>query len=151
MCPKPNETDVRVTDYKARLSRETAIRTDPATGSVSETVSQMELEIGDLLAQLRGVMKELKDVVKPVPMVLSYERAAQELSISVPTLKRMVRRGEITPVPVAKRMGIPRPEIERIARGEPRLPASSKPRSARAKKQEAKSHGDSIRALAKKF
>lgn len=138
--------------WEKESSRQTAARTEPAKGSVSETVVRMETQ-GDVLAAIRELVEQAKS--RELPAVLSFEDAAKQLSISVPTLKRMVREAEIFAVPIFKRMGIPRGEIERISRGEPSpktLKASlNAPRSPRARKVAAKSARDEIRELAKKY
>lgn len=131
-----------------RPSSHKTARTASGVEAVSITVDAVKTEPGDLFAEIR----KLVELQSQLPLVLTFEMAAQQLSISVPTLKRMVRDGEILSVPVFRRMGIPRAEVERIARGEPSPVGLHKSSvSRRQRKMEAKSEAASIRALTKKI
>lgn len=128
-------------------------RSDPATGSEIDTVVRMESK---LLGEVLAAVRELMRLQTELPMVLSLEDAAKQLGdMSVPTLKRMIRDGEIDAVSLRKRVGIPRSEIERIARGEPSprslKTASALPRSPRARKQAAAAVAGRLRDVSKKF
>lgn len=105
-----------------------------------------KLSEGDLLAAVRELVQQVKSL--QLPAVLSFEDACAQLGkISVPTLKRMIRRGEIRAVPLSGRMGIPRDEIERIARGEVSPKAAQPPKSRRQKALDASSSADAIRKM----
>jgi hypothetical protein len=104
---------------------------------------------GELLAVVRSLVEEVEKL--RLPAVLSLEMAAHELGqISVQTLKRMIAQGEITAVPLNKREGIPRDEIERIAKGIP-AEKSRRAREGRAKSKTAALSKAAFRAAAKKI
>lgn len=93
-----------------------------------------------LLAQLRDEVRQLREKVEaPLPRMLTYERAAHELSVSMSKLKQLVRAGALATCEVGKRKYIPLIEIERIERSAtfsgksarpPRSPAGKKPYNA---------------------
>lgn len=122
------------------------VRTLAGVALVSFRVVQMQKRSTELIAALRELLGE----IEPLPMVLDYESAAAQLSISPSTLKRMVRSGEIEAVPVAKRMGIPRSELERISLGIP-SPHARAVSEARARAKMVPANKAAFRAVAKKI
>ncbi len=86
----------------------------------------MEQNDSDLLGVLSRLALLLEDFEQSLPLVLTRERAARELSVSTKTLVRMVQRGEIAEVMRSGRPGIPSSEIRRIA-----TPAPAPSRKAR--------------------
>jgi hypothetical protein len=77
---------------------------------------------------------------------MSYARAAQELDISVATLKRMVAMGQIVKVERGEGFdpGIPRREILRIEAGDKKT--GERKREERATPAQSSSEGEKIRA-----
>jgi excisionase family DNA binding protein len=77
-------------------------------------MNQVEL----LLESLRKDVMELKELFGrrgDLPHVLTPKLAARELSISVWTVREMMKAGELATCKVGKHKGIPRSEIERLA------------------------------------
>lgn len=110
----------------------------------------MKMEHGELLAAVRELVELTKKSVS-LPAVLSLEEAGKQLGdVSPSTVKRMIARGEVRAVPVSGRMGIPRDEIERIARGEPSPKLASHP-TRKAKQTEATTARERRLAVSKKF
>jgi excisionase family DNA binding protein len=103
-------------------------------------------EVVDLLRQLLEATKR-----GSMPEILSLEQAGEQIADRHPnTIKRMVRRGELRAVPLGNTIGIPREEVERLARGEPSPVRGRRERAAR-KPEPARTTAETIRALAKKF
>lgn len=80
-------------------------------GDVAKELAAMR----DELAQLRAVVETLTTP----PEMVSYERAAQILDVKIPTIRRLVREGELLAVVIRKRPKIPMSEIRRIATPKP--------------------------------
>lgn len=74
----------------------------------------------ELKSQLEGLYELIRNMqtVARLPTVLTKENAARELAdISLRTLNRMIADGEILTVEISPgRVGIPRSEIERLAK-----------------------------------
>lgn len=88
---------------------------------------------------------------RDLPTVLSLEHAAAELGgISPQTVRRMIRAGDIRTVRISKREGIPRDEIERIARGE-HSPNSRTAKESRAKAKSVSFSEAAFKVVLKKF
>jgi len=67
-----------------------------------------------------------------LPMVLTRERAAKELSVSVSTLKKLIREGKVFTVEIGRRRMVPSAEVLRLATPPPaEFPASERKRRAR--------------------
>src|SRR5882724_4609664 len=76
------------------------------------SLEEVTLELRSIRAELR----QLTDRLKPLPMCLSFTAAALQLSISVATIKRMVRDGRLPTVTLGRRRLVPQTEIEHLAR-----------------------------------
>jgi len=70
----------------------------------------------EMLAELLREVRSLLDagVRRDLPSALTIARAAEELSVSVRKLRRMVSEGEIFACEVGRTRMIPRSEIERL-------------------------------------
>lgn len=73
-----------------------------------------------LAAEMRALMEEVRSlreaVHRDLPTILTREAAAREMSISLTTLKGMIRRGEIATCTVGKRDSmVPSSEVLRVA------------------------------------
>lgn len=73
----------------------------------------LEQKLDAIFASLES-LKAKED--RPLPSVLTFKRAAFELSIGLTKLKSLVRAGKIATCEVGDRKGIPSSEILRIAR-----------------------------------
>jgi hypothetical protein len=85
--------------------------------------------VGDFdarLAEIRDELRELKVMVQSrdgLPFVLEPEAAAQELSVSLPTLRRMIKSGLCRTVLINKRAMVPASEVRRL--GTPAVPKNA--------------------------
>lgn len=117
-------------------------------GEVPEKQAMREVE--EKLEALAAEIRALSEIVEAskqashLPLVLSYERAAREMDISVPTLKRMLARGQIRSVRRGDGVGISRSEVLRIAAGQ--KVGSSRKRPDRAKAPRGSTEREKIRA-----
>lgn len=115
-----------------------------------------ERDVEKLLEELRDELRQLREKVEsPLPRMLTYERAAQELSVSVTKVKQLVRAGALATCEVGKRKHVPRIEIERIERSASfAATPRSAPRPARARAERrpynAKEEAAKARAALKK-
>jgi hypothetical protein len=109
-----------------------------------ENVEQL---LGELIAQVRMMSERMEP---GLPLVLNKRRAARELDISPSKLKGMIQRGQISTCRVGASTGIPRAELERLARivTDPTRPGPLPPRRAGRKKPGSQS--SAIRDLAKR-
>jgi hypothetical protein len=80
-------------------------------------VRQMSIEeqLRALSASLGQVIERLGTEPKALPRVLTKERAALELSISITKLNRLIRSGRLLMVQIGERQMIPSTEVERVA------------------------------------
>lgn len=75
--------------------------------SIDEQLSAIRAELEKIHSRLTGQ--------QGLPTVLAMKEAARELSISLTTLKELVRRREILTVMIGKRRMVPASEIRRMA------------------------------------
>lgn len=71
-----------------------------------------------LLALFRQAVREELGATR-LPTMLTLKQAARELSVSVPTINRMVRCGQLVTVPVSKKPRVPSSEISRFSASRP--------------------------------
>lgn len=87
-----------------------------------------------IYARVLDELREIRELVTaPLPKAMTFDRAARELSISIPTLRRMVRRGEISTVKISRRMMIPASEVERLTTPPEQKSRQPRPRRAQAR------------------
>jgi excisionase family DNA binding protein len=84
----------------------------------------------NLLKEVRELKKLQAKSSGPLPQVLTYKQAAEQLSVGMTKLKAMVKRLEIRPCDVGKRKMIPLTEVQRMSQ-----PAPVKESSPRARKR----------------
>lgn len=83
------------------------------------------MDEGKLLALFRQVVREEFGEAKA--MVIGLEEASRRLDVSIPTLRRMARRGDLLTVLVGKVPKVPMSEIRRIATPKPSMPTIGRP------------------------
>lgn len=85
----------------------------------------------DLLAEVRRILREVQElrgvVEKRLPTVLTKQRAAQELSISLSKLKGLIRSGELMVCEVGRTSMVPASEVQRLAASARREAAAARP------------------------
>lgn len=88
---------------------------------MSETLSEMSEGVSRSLREIHETLDQIAAQLKvryaPLPLMLSREEAAFQLSIGLTTLKGLMRDGFIVGCQVGGRTMIPLAEIERIAAG----------------------------------
>lgn len=109
------------------------------------------MRIEDKLDELCSTLDRLvQQLDAPMPKVLTRERAAHELSVSLTTLKQMIRDGQLVTVSIGKRQMVPASEVMRLAKPAPAKKASSAHRP-RAAASTALDEASAVRALLKKL
>lgn len=78
--------------------------------------------------ELRVVLAELQDDSSPSapPRLLGREDTASYIGVSVPTLDRMVGRGELTPVPMGGRVLFDRKDLDEMIDARKLRPATKR-------------------------
>lgn len=84
----------------------------------------------ETLEQLLREVRELRERIDApaLPAALTIARAAQELSISVRTLRRMIAEGRVLTCEIGRVRMIPRTEIERLTTPQIPVPEPRRPR-----------------------
>lgn len=103
-------------------------------------MSSVEQQLGELRAEVREMIAEMRawrPAPPGLPMVLSVKSAAVHLSRSVSHVREMIRAGAIATVDLSSgggkkgKKGIPRSEIERLAKATTTRPRRGRPAKAR--------------------
>lgn len=111
--------------------------------------------VGDFdarLADIRDELRELRLMVQSrdgLPFVLEPEAAAKELSISVPTLRRMISAGLVRTVMINKRAMVPASEVRRLGTPAERPSSVTAPPKKKQRLADSKSEASKIRAALK--
>lgn len=111
-----------------------------------------ELELERLLGQIFAKLSRLEERISldALPTVLTRQRAAEELSISVTTLQRLIRRGDVLTVMVLDRAMVPKSEVQKYATatraGERPMERPAPPPAPAEARQAAKGEADALRA-----
>lgn len=70
-----------------------------------------------LLAELRALRADVSHLVGlELPKALTYEHAARELSVSVPQLRKLIKKGAIATIVIGRRPKVPASEVIRLCR-----------------------------------
>ncbi len=111
----PKISNVRTIQQSLSRSRQTAARSPDGVSGLSERLGGMDLKELEAVVR-RAVQEEMRrgGEMSP-PRVLTLKEAARQLSVSLSTLKGLLRTGFVRSTTVGERRMIPRSEIERLA------------------------------------
>ncbi len=105
--------------------------------------------VGTLVALLECQMRRISQLVDAkLPLLLTRDDAATQLSISPSTLKKLIRDGDVQVTTLGKRQMVARSELERVSSPSP-AKARGKPAGKRQKAETPKEQAEELRAALK--
>jgi excisionase family DNA binding protein len=117
-------------------------------------MNNVEEQLAELNREVRKLVERLEIGTSSLPQLLTYQRAAHELSVSLTKVRRLIKAGVLPTIKLGGRKYIPSREIERIARSASTQNVSRLRTSGgrpKAKRYDAKEEAAKLRAKLKKL